>query len=226
MMDQWLAAIKRHTGAQDAQAPGFRWMTVTSVDPTRPAVKGILQPEGVPSGWFPVAQAAAGAGVTMLGPIAAGTQALLAPELGTPGHDYVVVGFAHSDAVQMPPAGNAPGSLGVPSAATAPWAASECLIVANGSVFRLCANGDIYLRPGSGKNGIDGDLTVNGTLNVQQTGTIVGNLTVDANITAIGDISDLNGVDGTVGAIRTTYNGHTHVDPQGGSTAIPTQQMP
>lgn len=50
-----------------------------------------------------------------------------------------------------------------------------------------------------------------------------GNLNVVGNIVAQGDISDHNNK--SMLGMRTTYNGHTHSDPQGGSVGAPTGQM-
>lgn len=50
-----------------------------------------------------------------------------------------------------------------------------------------------------------------------------GNLNVDGNIVAQGDISDHNNK--SMLGMRNTYNSHTHSDPQGGSVGTPTGQM-
>lgn len=60
--------------------------------------------------------------------------------------------------------------------------------------------------------------------------TLSGNLSVGGTITAVGNISSSGGnlLDSsgkTMAAIRTVYNSHTHVDPQGGSVAAPGAQM-
>jgi phage baseplate assembly protein gpV len=60
--------------------------------------------------------------------------------------------------------------------------------------------------------------------------TLSGNLSVGGTIGAAGNISSSSGnlLDSsgkTMASIRTTYNGHTHVDPQGGSVAVPGAQM-
>jgi phage gp45-like len=57
---------------------------------------------------------------------------------------------------------------------------------------------------------------------------IVGNVTVTGTLHVTGAISsDASVADqaGTMGEMRTVYDMHTHVDPQGGSTAAPTQVM-
>ena len=55
-------------------------------------------------------------------------------------------------------------------------------------------------------------------------GTIAMNASV-VNITGslvvTGDISDQNGAHGTLAALRNTYDSHTHADPQGGVSGLP-----
>lgn len=50
-----------------------------------------------------------------------------------------------------------------------------------------------------------------------------GNLNVTGNIIAHGDISDHDNK--SMAGMRTTYNGHTHNDPQGGAVSAPNQGM-
>jgi len=50
-----------------------------------------------------------------------------------------------------------------------------------------------------------------------------GNLKVDGNIVADGDISDHTNK--SMLGMRTVYNGHTHNDPQGGAVGVPNQAM-
>ncbi len=65
---------------------------------------------------------------------------------------------------------------------------------------------------------LTGDLTVDGKANV--TGDIngAGNVVAAANVAAMGGVIGLT-------QVKATYNGHTHLDPQGGSVAAPTQQI-
>jgi len=44
---------------------------------------------------------------------------------------------------------------------------------------------------------------------------------VTGNLVVTGDISDQNGVHGTLGALRNAHDTHTHPDPQGGNTGLP-----
>ncbi len=69
-------------------------------------------------------------------------------------------------------------------------------------------------------------LTVNAstsvTLNTPTTH-CTGNLNVDGNVVAQGDIFDHGNK--SMAGMRTVYNGHTHTDPQGGSVSTPSQGM-
>ena len=49
------------------------------------------------------------------------------------------------------------------------------------------------------------------------------NVTLDSvgNLTVIGDIKDQSGAHGTLAAFRAAYDTHTHSDPQGGNTGLP-----
>lgn len=51
---------------------------------------------------------------------------------------------------------------------------------------------------------------------------VKGNVQVEGNITATGTVSD---GDTSMTAMRQAYNGHTHPDPQGGDTGLPSQPM-
>lgn len=165
-MERFLAGIKRQAAAMDAQAGQPRWGIVQNVDPSRPAVRVLMQPEGVLSGWLPVVQPSAGPGVSSGVIPLAGWMAFVLPDLGDAEHG-VVIGFAHNDGATLPKPPNAPGTGGTPSTTPAPLVAGEWFITAFGSTVRLCANGDLLLVPGSGTVKIDGNLTVNGYVRAQ-----------------------------------------------------------
>jgi len=55
-----------------------------------------------------------------------------------------------------------------------------------------------------------------GTIAVQ-----AGTVNVTGNLVVTGDISDRGGAHGTVAALRNAYDTHTHADPQGGETGVP-----
>ena len=61
-MDKLTNAIRQQAAAIVAQMGQPRWGVVQSVDPSRPAAKVLIQPEGVLSGWLPIATTAAAGG--------------------------------------------------------------------------------------------------------------------------------------------------------------------
>ena len=73
-MDRFLNAIKASAAAMDRAGAQPRFAVVTSVDPTRPAVRVALQPEGVITGWLPVLSPWIGAGWGMSCPPSPGDQ--------------------------------------------------------------------------------------------------------------------------------------------------------
>jgi len=170
-----------------------RWGSVINIDAPRGAVRVLMQPENVLSGWLPLALQSAGAGMTMLTVPTVGSQAFVIPDTGDAEHG-VVVGFAHNDGAQVPKAPAANGTGGIPSTTMAPLTPGETLIFGNdGTVIRFGGAAGPYFKPGG------------------------GTLFVDGNIVANGEISDRHG---SLDRLRGHYNAHRHVDPQGGMTAV------
>jgi len=60
----------------------------------------------------------------------------------------------------------------------------------------------------------------NGTISLQ-----AGTVNVNGNLVVTGDISDLNGAHGTMAALRDAHDNHTHADPQGGQTGLPSETV-
>ncbi len=125
---------------------------------------------------------------------------------------------------------------------------SNGVVIATGNqTYRLkgLASGDAALYDSRGQSVwlTPGGLVVNGaglpmvinntpsvTVNASSSVTLntptthcTGNLTVDGNVVAQGDISDHGSK--SMAGMRTVYNGHTHSDPQGGSVSTPNQGM-
>ncbi len=48
-----------------------------------------------------------------------------------------------------------------------------------------------------------------------------GTVNVTGNLVVSGDISDRGGAHGTMAALRNAHDEHTHADPQGGETGLP-----
>jgi phage baseplate assembly protein gpV len=135
-MQRFLNAVKAQAAAQDRSAGQPRFGVVTSVDPTRPAARVSLQPEGVITGWLPVLSPWIGAGWGMACPPSIGDQVLVLPQEGESDHG-VIVGRAWSDQARTP---TAPvGEL---------W-----MVHQSGSFIKLISDGTIQMQ---------GDLHVNG----------------------------------------------------------------
>jgi phage baseplate assembly protein V len=197
-MERFLNAIKAQSGAMDRASGQPRFGIVSSVDPSRPAVRVMLQPENVLTGWLPVLSPWVGAGWGLSCPPGPGDQVFILPQEGDSEHG-VVVGRAWSDSARTP---SAPvGEL---------W-----LVHQTGAYLKLMNDGTIRLL---GNTFILGNLEVAGSITTTGAGT--GNVHISGNLQATGDVSDGHG---SVSALRGHYNAHVHPDPQGGSTS-PTSQ--
>ena len=86
-----------------------------------------------------------------------------------------------------------------------------------GSTITL--NGD-----GTATMTLSGGLTINANTSINGTLTATGNIIGDQNITAVGSVADAGGAK-TMSGMRTAYDGHTHTDPQGGTTGTPSALM-
>ena len=102
-MDRFINAMKAHASAMDRSAGQARFGTVTSVDPSRPAARVSLQPEGVVTGWLPVLSPWVGNGWGLACSPATGDQVLVIPQEGDSEHG-VIVGRAWSDQARTPAA--------------------------------------------------------------------------------------------------------------------------
>ncbi len=135
-MQRFLNALKAQAAALDQGAGQARFGVVTSVDPSGPAARVALQPEGVITGWLPVLSAWVGNGWGMACPPATGDQVLVIAQEGDSEHG-VIVGRAWSDQAR---------------AAAAP-VGEFWLVHQSGSFIKLQNDGTIRVQ---------GDLHVNG----------------------------------------------------------------
>lgn len=107
-MDRLLNAWKAQAAAMDHAQGQARFGVVASADPARHAVRVRLQPEGVLSGWLPVASPWVGAGWGVFCLPSPGDQVLVLAQEGEAEHG-VVVGGCFSD--PRPPPAAAVGEL-------------------------------------------------------------------------------------------------------------------
>lgn len=193
-MDRFLNAIKAQSAAQDRTVAQPRFGLVTSVDPTRPAVRVSLQPEGVITGWLPVLSPWVGAGWGMSCPPSPGDQVLVIAQEGDAEHG-IVVGRAWSEAARTPQA--PPGEM---------W-----LVHQSGAFIKLANDGTIRLQ---GDAFLAGNLTVTGTIEAGID--IIANRDQRAGRNAADSLGSLD-------RLRQHYNAHTHTDPQGGTVGSTSQ---
>ena len=126
-MDRFLNALKAQSAAQDSGLGQPRFATVTSVDPSRPAVRVTIQPEGILSGWLPVLSPWVGAGWGLSCPPSPGDQVVILAQEGHAEHG-IVISRALSDKAQTPQAPS--GEL---------W-----LVHQSGAFLKLTADGAIH----------------------------------------------------------------------------------
>lgn len=101
-MHRFLNALKSQSAAQDRSQGQPRFGLVTSVDTSRMAARVTLQPEGVLSGWLPIASPWIGAGWGLVCPPSPGDQVLVIPQEGEAEHG-IVVAASWSDTASPPP---------------------------------------------------------------------------------------------------------------------------
>lgn len=126
MMDRLINTLLMHTDAAANMRGTLRRGTVSSFDPTRMAVKCLLQPDEIETGWCPVLAQWVGNGWGIVSPPSEGEQVALMPEEGD-SNNLVVIGRYFSNVAQPPQA--TPGDL---------W-----LIHQSGCFIKLLAGGDI-----------------------------------------------------------------------------------
>ena len=90
-MDRLLNAIKGHTARQDEGYAQPRLATIEAYDADEHSARVRIQPEGVLSGWVPVAALAVGNGFGVVAPPSEGDQVLVVAQEGDAEH-LVVIG--------------------------------------------------------------------------------------------------------------------------------------
>nr|WP_277629120.1 phage baseplate assembly protein V [Pantoea ananatis] len=182
----------------NAGVSGTRQAVITAYDPASYAVKVQLQPTGEETGWIPLSSPWAGNGWGMAAGPAIGAVVEVEFDSGLMGAGMAAGQFYNdSDRCPGPPSGEF-------------W-----LVHVSGSVLKFLNSGDVLIRSAT-------KLIYDAPAH-HFTG---GDVLMDSNLKVVGDISDNNGIHGTVQQIRTTYNGHTHHENgQGSNTSQPNQQL-
>ncbi len=172
--------------------------TVTAYNPNNYTVKVMLQPAGPETDFIPLTAAWAG---NNLG-------AVFGPPIGTDCRVDFVDGVVEASIA----GGRFFNSKNPPPVVQSGQGA---IVDGAGSFVRLNNDGTITLGAPVGITSTTPLLKQVGNFEVD------GSVTVTQNITATQNISDLAGTHGTLGQMRTAYDGHTHADPQGGTTSGP-----
>ena len=212
MMNGQMNIMRREAARIASQSAHVRIATVTSYDPSNYAAKVMIQPEGYETGFLPIGTTWAGNGWGDFYGL-------------TPG-DVVYVHFQEGGKQAGFIGGSFYGDkfrpLPVPSGER--WTVHQ-----SGSFLKFHNGGSVELHTAGDLNA-----TVGGQANLTVTGKVVasasefdltGNLNVTGTITASGDIFDQGQSDQSMNHIRTVYDGHTHNDPQGGTTSAPNQPL-
>lgn len=151
MMEAWTNAIRAQANAISGAAGQLRCGLVQSVDATSYCVKVTLQPEGVLSGWLPVASLWTGNGWGLVALPSPGQQVIVLAQEGRAEHG-IILGSLYS--LQATPPNAAVGEL---------WLAH-----ASGSCLKLHNDGSIEGKATvwnlSGTIELEGDLVVSGDI--------------------------------------------------------------
>lgn len=155
-MDRLINALKAHAGGLDLGRGQPRFGTVSSFDPNSYAVRVLLQPEGVLSGWLPVLSPWIGAGWGIACPPSVGGQVMVLSQEGHAEHG-VVIGGAFSEQMRPP----AIEGAAIPSG-------EAVLFHASGAYIRLGNDGSLIISAANdGHVTVAGDLIVTGNISDQ-----------------------------------------------------------
>lgn len=156
------------------------------------------------SGWMPVLSNMVGPGWGVVSPPHQGMLAFVAPDMGDGNHG-VVIGMSWNATDKAP---QAPEKMdGDPT----PVDAGElCFVSKAGAVFRLCADGSIYIK---------GPVVIEGTLTVKNDiVSTTGNITAQK-----GDVADQHG---SLDRLRRNYNAARYPGVQNGQGSTATTDHP
>ena len=204
-----LNMMRREAERVAGQKATVRMATVTSYTPYM--AKVLIQPEGIETGFLPIATAWVGNGWGMFCPPSPGDVVDVHFQEGSKGAPYISLRFF----------GDIARPLAVPSGEF--WLVDKLGNSFKFSGGKVLVNGHTEIdvtAPTLNITTTTANVTATNSVNVTAPTTNVnGNLNVTGNITASGDITDQGGVGGTVAHIRSVYDSHTHPTPSGTSGA-------
>lgn len=174
--------------------------TVTAYNPNDYTIKAMIQPNGPETGWIPLASPWVGKNLGAVFGASLGDQVRLDFVDGE--IEAALAGSRFFNVNSRPPIVNA---------------GQAAIVDGAGSYVRLNNDGTITLGAPTGITSTTPLLKQVGNMEVD------GNVVVTQNITATQNISDLAGVHGTIGALRTDYDSHVHsgVTTGTGNTGLP-----
>lgn len=182
-----------------AAQSGTRQGVITAYDPDNYAVKVQLQPTGEETGWIQLSSPWVGDGWGLAAGPMIGAAVEVEFDSGLMGAGMAAGQFFNDeDRCPGPPSGEF-------------W-----LIHKSGSMLKFLNTGEVQV-------GSAAKITYDAPAH-HFTG---GDVLIDENLKVVKDITDSNGLYGTVQKIRLTYNGHTHPEngDGGGTTSKPNQQL-
>lgn len=206
-VDGIINAIRREAQALDHQMGHPQYGIVESYNPASATVRVTLQPDGVLTGWLPLACHWIGAGWGLVAPPSPGDQVVVIPQGGDP-QDLIVVGRVYS-------------SQGTPAVSPPAAPSGELWMVhATGAFVKMLNTGQITMQDAAGASVTlenTGTVTVNGNLAVS------GNITTAAGTWGTGNMS-INGAVNAIGDMVAGYGAknvsalnHQHTNGNGGA---------
>lgn len=194
-----LNAMAAQAQQSGAGQSGTRQGVITAYDPDNYAVKVQLQPTGEETGWIQLSSPWVGDGWGLAAGPMIGAAVEVEFDSGLMGAGMAAGQFFNDeDRCPGPPSGEF-------------W-----LIHKSGSMLKFLNTGEVQV--GS---------AVKITYDAPAHHFTGGDVLIDENLKVVKDITDSNGLYGTVQKIRLTYNGHTHPEngDGGGTTSKPNQQL-
>jgi phage baseplate assembly protein gpV len=194
-----LNAMAANAQQTSAGDSGTRQGIITAYDPDSYAVKVQLQPTGEETGWIPLSSPWVGNGWGLAAGPMIGAEVEVEFDSGLMGAGMVAGQFYNDeDRCPGPPSGEF-------------W-----LVHKSGSLLKFLNTGEVLLSA-----------NLKMTYDAPAHHFTGGDVTMDNNLIVVKDISDNNGLYGTVQKVRVTYNGHTHPEngDGGGTTSKPNQQL-
>ena len=167
--------------------------TVSAYNPNDYTIRAILQPEGVETGWIPLASQWAG---NNLG-------AVFGPAIG----DQVRIDFIGGEVEAALAGGRFFNVNAIPPIVQSGQGA---IVDGAGSYVRLNNDGTITLGATNGITSTTPLLKQVGNLEVDGNVTVTQSVQVNASIVATQSISDMGGANGSIATLRTAYDNHVH----------------